>query len=74
MEAQATYAFEAARKQLFRKKGVIEFFGLDYVIDSDFNTYLIEINKDPQFSKKEILHVNLSYPLFHSYIDTALMF
>ena len=44
------------------------------MIDANFNTYLIEINKDPQFSINEPLHANLAYPLFHSYIDTALMF
>lgn len=74
MIAQITYAMEAARDKLNRNKGTIEFFGLDYVIDDDFNTFLIEINKDPQITWQEPLHRPLVFPLYYSYIDSALMF
>lgn len=44
MIAQIAYTMEAAKEKFSKKPGFIQLFGLDYVIDSDFNTYLIEIN------------------------------
>ena len=38
---------ESVRKKLKVGKGFFELFGYDFIIDEDFNTWLIEVNTNP---------------------------
>jgi D-alanine-D-alanine ligase-like ATP-grasp enzyme len=53
MKFYAAQAFVSARKKLNPNKHGIcyELFGLDYILDSDFNTWLIEVNTNPSLEE-----------------------
>jgi hypothetical protein len=49
MKNKAHIAFQSVAKKLnpSRRKNCFELFGLDFMIDSDFSVWLIEVNTNP---------------------------
>ena len=49
MKSQILKSFYAVRKTLdpLRRKYTFEMFGFDFILDEDFNTWIIEVNTNP---------------------------
>lgn len=46
---------EAARKDLYLGKGFFEIFGYDFIVDSQLDTWLIEVNTNPSIEESNRL-------------------
>jgi D-alanine-D-alanine ligase-like ATP-grasp enzyme len=47
MKENITLSMESVKKKLKTGKGVFELFGYDFIIDGDYNIWLIEVNTNP---------------------------
>lgn len=62
MKEQIIKSMVAVRKKIdpFRRKHCLELFGYDFILDADFNVWLIEINTNPCIEESsELLKVLL---------------
>jgi len=62
-----------AKSQIKDRPNSYEVFGIDYMIDANFNTWLIEINKNPalEYSTVNLFFCLLSFysPLLNVYLN-----
>ena len=46
---QIALSMEAVRSQIHLGKAFFEIFGYDFIVDADYDTWLIEVNTNPSF-------------------------
>ena len=68
MKRIACWTLMGAKSQIKDRPNSYEVFGIDYMIDANFDTWLIEINKNPAM---EYSTVNFKYSLIHSFQPTT---
>lgn len=55
MHKQIQVSMEAVKEKLYLGKGFFEIFGYDFLIDSDYDSWLIEVNTNPSFEESSPL-------------------
>lgn len=48
-------SIEAAKSQLYLGKGFFEIYGYDFLVDADYDSWLIEVNTNPSFEESSPL-------------------
>ncbi len=56
MKRIACWTLLGAKNQIKERANTYEIFGIDYMIDVNYNTWLIEINKNPALEYSTVIH------------------
>ena len=51
MKEQIEVTFESVRNQLKMSKACFEIFGFDFLVDSELQTWLLEVNSNPSLEE-----------------------
>ena len=57
MKKIAIYSCQAAQETIEKRKNSHELFGYDFMVDTDFNTWLLEINSSPAMDYSTVTHI-----------------
>ena len=57
MKRIACWTMIGAKSNIKDRPNSYEVFGIDYMIDTNFNTWLIEINKNPALEYSTVTHI-----------------
>ena len=51
MQKQVLISMEAVKNQIYFGKGYFEIFGYDFLVDQDYEVWLIEVNTNPSLEQ-----------------------
>jgi len=52
----AICVFEAAKEKIFHRKKSFELYGFDFLVDTDFNVWILEINQSPAMAFSTVFY------------------
>lgn len=55
MHKQIIVSMEAVKSQMYTGKGFFELFGYDFIVDADYDSWLIEVNTNPSIEESSPL-------------------
>ena len=56
MEQAITHSLKSCNDQVDEKVNSLEMFGYDFMVDENFNTWILEINKSPTMESSTVIH------------------
>ena len=65
MKSIAIYSCQAAQDSVVKRRNTHELYGYDFMVDSDFRTWLIEINSSPAMDYSTVPPSESDFPGNH---------